>query len=212
LETDLILSGMMPSDARQRTREFARAWKEEYAAGIEVRQGEFEMRRAQAESKRIAEARFLRAQDQRSMQVALRALRRLLVEEALVDEVERDAAAGRFTGAENREGVFAQFATPYDVAIECANVQDYCARVYGAVDPARVCTFDFGEALTCHAMQGSQAEHVGVVFDGPFWGAWKNDRVGALRWSYTALTRSAGHLALFSVRRTEENWANKGVS
>lgn len=201
LESDLILAGMLSGDARQRCREITRAWAEEYALGVEERQAEFEMRRSHAEGKKIAEAKFKRASSPREISAALKSLRRCGADDRLVDEVEREAAAGVFTGAETREGVFARFATPYDVASECADVQDYCARVYGAVDPKHACTLDRGEALTCHAMQGSQAKYVGVVFDGPFWGAWKNDRVGALRWAYTAITRSAGNLALFSIRR-----------
>jgi hypothetical protein len=50
-------------------------------------------------------------------------------------------------------------------------------------------------------MQGSEAQEVGVVVDGAFYGAWKNDRVGALKWIYTAVTRTSADLTLFGIAR-----------
>ncbi len=99
------------------------------------------------------------------------------------------------------EGVLEKFATPSDVALETEGVQAYCEARYGALNPDKVAVLDFGEALTCHAMQGSQAKNVGVVIDGGFWFAWRSDRRGALQWMYTAETRTTDALALFSIER-----------
>lgn len=201
LESHLILGGTNPQDAKQRTREVSRAWREEYVAGIEERKPEYEMHRQQAETKKVLGERFRRAGSVREQMNILKAIRRLDVLPALVEETEREATTGALSGAENRVAAFERFSTNHDIALDCESALDYCQRVYGAVDPAQVCTFDLGEAVTGHSMQGNQAQWVGVVFDGAFWGMWKNDRKAALQWAYTAATRSTEHLALFSIRR-----------
>lgn len=53
--------------------------------------------------------------------------------------------------------------------------------------------YDYGYALTCHKMQGSQAPKIAVVLDGVH-------RMGdeeRARWIYTAVTRSADKLVIF---------------
>jgi exodeoxyribonuclease V len=54
--------------------------------------------------------------------------------------------------------------------------------------------YDFGYALTCHKMQGSQAEDVGVVLEPGLMKMGLEDR---RKWIYTAVTRSANKLTVF---------------
>jgi exodeoxyribonuclease-5 len=53
--------------------------------------------------------------------------------------------------------------------------------------------YDFGYALTCHKMQGSQAAEVGVVVEG---GMARMPREDRIRWLYTAVTRAAERLTV----------------
>jgi exodeoxyribonuclease-5 len=53
--------------------------------------------------------------------------------------------------------------------------------------------YDFGYALTCHKMQGSQTPEVGVVIEPSLARMGKEDRA---RWTYTAVTRAAERLTV----------------
>jgi len=53
--------------------------------------------------------------------------------------------------------------------------------------------YDYGYALTCHKMQGSQAEKVAVVLDGVH----RMPVEKRTRWIYTAVTRSSDKLVIF---------------
>lgn len=53
--------------------------------------------------------------------------------------------------------------------------------------------YDFGSALTCHKMQGSQAPEVGVLVEGGMFRMSKDERT---RWLYTAVTRAAEKLTV----------------
>lgn len=54
--------------------------------------------------------------------------------------------------------------------------------------------YDFGYALTCHKMQGSQSAEVGVVIEG---GLFKLGRDERTRWIYTSCTRAESNLTIF---------------
>ena len=54
--------------------------------------------------------------------------------------------------------------------------------------------YDFGFALTCHKMQGSQASTVGVILEPGMLRMSRDDRT---RWIYTAVTRAAKKLVVF---------------
>jgi exodeoxyribonuclease-5 len=53
--------------------------------------------------------------------------------------------------------------------------------------------YDFGYALTCHKMQGSQAADVAVVLEP---GLYRMGREERTRWTYTAVTRAAERLTV----------------
>ena len=203
LESDLIRAGMDATTARQRCREVARAWREEYEHGIEERGREWEARSADAQEKRIAGEQFMLAMARGNVGLARKALLRLEKAGGLGTQAWRVEVEGKIARGEalNYSVVLHGFATPYDAAIDCSNALEYCMHVYGALDPARVVVCDFGEALTCHSMQGDQAENVGVVFDSAFWGSWRHSREDALRFAYTAITRTTQQLALFGIAR-----------
>lgn len=203
LESDLIRSGVKAGDARQRCRDIAAAWAQEYTEAVNDRQAEFEVRRANALDALSARARFAAAVHSGDKPAATRALKKL--GKAIEVDVDVPAASLAVTLPDDPVAFLEQYkvASPWEAVAECASVQHYCQRVYSALDPKQVAVFDFGEALTCYAMQGSQAQQVGVVFDTPFWGCWRNDRVGALRWAYTAVTRTTDELLLFGIARAK---------
>lgn len=203
LESDLIRAGMKAGEARQRCREVAAAWAQEYAAAIEDRQAEFETRRASALDALSARSRFAAAVRDGDSKAAVRALKKL----GKAIEVDVDAAAAALSaGLPEDSAAFLEqhrIASPWESVADCGSVFAYCQRVYNALDPKQVAVFDLGEALTCYSMQGSQAAEVGVVFDSPFWGCWRNDRVAALKWAYTAVTRTTDELLLFGIARAK---------
>lgn len=203
LESGLIRGGEEPGRARDRMRRIAHAWASEYAHGIEEYQGEFERAQGEAQDRVIASARFRKAAEEKSKSGMLAELRRLWRGGGPEARERSVVIAGRVERGEaiDVEETLRVFQTPRDVALECPNVQTYCERVYGALDPERVIVLDEGEALTCHAMQGDQAEHVGIAFDGAFWGMWRNDRETGMKWGYTAETRCERELALFSIAK-----------
>jgi AAA domain-containing protein len=205
LESDLIRAGIEAPAARQACREVARAWREEYIKAIEEQEPEWERRKVDAHDKRIAGARFAMACEKGDRKAAERALgyvEKLSWPKAAAT-LRAQLAAGDLDGVDHHllEAIMPGFAIPSDVALECASVQSWCRAAYGAIDPDTVAVFDFGEALTCQAMQGSQAKHVGAILDSAFWGCWKHAREDGLKWIYTAVTRTEDQLALFSIAR-----------
>ena len=56
---------------------------------------------------------------------------------------------------------------------------------------------DFGECLTIHKSQGSQWDHVGIVWHRALWGAYYKDKGNWKRLLYTALTRSSDNVKLW---------------
>ncbi len=194
LESDLILAGVDPGKARARCNTILRTWKAEYNKAVDDHQKEFETRQANALDKRICVAKLVAANGNRS--VVARAFQ--MLGKAGVDSNFIAAFRDRESFVESD---FEPIWNVYDVAAECSDAQMYCERVYGALRAKEACQFDFGECLTAHAMQGSAAKHVGVVFDSAFWGMWRNDRKAALQWAYTSLTRTTDHLALFGIAR-----------
>ena len=77
--------------------------------------------------------------------------------------------------------LFAEKTIDYDRAQEMGLSLSRMGRLY-----------DFGFALTCHKMQGSQAPEVAVLLDGMK--AMRKD--DATRWQYTAVTRASDRLVL----------------
>jgi energy-coupling factor transporter ATP-binding protein EcfA2 len=200
LESDLILMGAPPDQARQRMRETARAWKDEYGHWVEALEPEWLESRKRAEQRRVACANWDDARTRGELRHALHRVDRVSPNPAVLAQVDAQITQGRFDRQENRAGVLdALYSDERDVAIDCESTLAYAIQVYGAVNYSDVAVFDFGECLTGHAMQGSQAETVGVIFDRAFWAAWSKERREALQWAYTAVTRTTRDLALFSL-------------
>lgn len=73
----------------------------------------------------------------------------------------------------------------------------HCSPPWG--DP--IVNVQYGYVLTCHAAQGSQAPHVGVIWTSAnTWMARKN-LAGARSWLYTAVTRAESSLTIWQVSR-----------
>lgn len=206
LESDVILwGGPDAQQARDTFRNIAYLWKREYAALLRSHEEEWQSHRARAEGLRAAMAAARESFDG-SAETFAKILKRV-VRNAVDGRGEQDARAIRAMVAfaekdeEKLEEALGQFANAKDCAADCATSQEFCEKVYGAIDPEKVIVADWGECLTCHAMQGSQAEKVGVVFDGACWGLWRNDRMGALKWAYTAVTRASKELRIFQIQK-----------
>lgn len=74
-------------------------------------------------------------------------------------------------------------------------------RQYGAVDASSLLHVDYGQCITAHMAQGSQWDHVGIIWEGACWGMWRNAQASAIRWLYTAGTRSAVSLTGFALEK-----------
>jgi len=200
LESDMILAGEEPGQAKDRAREISGAWQREYERGLEKFKPEYETACAAAERKVTHLAIFREAVRAGNADLAARALEVVVASVKASRQPEAKAAAKRLLTQVSDQDL-AAFQDPEDAALNCASVIDYCRKVHGALDPGAVAVFDWGECLTGHAMQGSQARHVGVVFSYYFGkGFWERDRIEAMRWVYTAYTRAAEHLVVFDLR------------
>jgi hypothetical protein len=190
-ESDLIAAGTPPEVARQRCRDVAAAWMKEMSKALMDGTAAWEKESAADQDRRIARARLEQAPDERSTKIALSRLSRLYMREVTMGPEQAPA------------DVLASLSHRFDGAADCSSVDAFFARYLGApnVRTEPVAVVDWGEALTGHAMQGSEAREVGVVVDGAFYGAWKHDRVGALKWIYTAVTRTSADLTLFGIAR-----------
>jgi hypothetical protein len=202
-ESDLILRNPGDTGARNFARNAARAWRVEYKAMLSLYASEFQGRKAEALTRAapralLEQALLDGAADKASAVLGLLHERgdwptdetRLTMARAALAEV------GTVSADDVHEVAAALCAPLYDTAKDEAardseDHETYAQRVYGALNPNLVTLFDVGEGLTGHAMQGSQAKHVGIVADRSFYGAWKRDRRSAMRWAYTALTRTS---------------------
>ena len=99
---------------------------------------------------------------------------------ASVDFVEDDQQALNLLMSEHQ--FFAEKTIDYEKALEMGISMSQLGPLY-----------DFGYALTCHKMQGSQASEVGVVVEPGLMRLGRDDRT---RWLYTAITRAADRLTV----------------
>lgn len=99
---------------------------------------------------------------------------------ATIDFVEDNQAATNILLSEHQ--FFAEKTIDYDMARELGVSMAQLGELY-----------DFGYALTCHKMQGSQAAEVGVVVEPGLLRMQRDDRT---RWLYTAVTRAADRLTV----------------
>lgn len=202
-ESDLILRNPGDTGARNFARNAARAWREEYEAMLSLYAPEFQSRKAAAITRVAPRALLEQALldgdvdkasavlgllhergDWPTDEVRLTMARTALAEVGPVSEDDVPAVAAALC-----EPLYD--AAKDEAARDSEDHEQYAQRVHGALNPHLVTLFDIGEALTGHAMQGSQAKHVGIVADRAFYGAWKRDRRAAMRWAYTALTRTS---------------------
>lgn len=204
VESDLIRSGTPPNEARRILRDIARCWIAEAEKALEDQAVALSARQDSAEACKIAAARWksgeriLRA----NLLMMVRDLRKHGANSEALDELIATIESGALDSPQARAAhPCSALASRYEPLLRYATVLDYCVEELGMVPPADVAVFDFGEALTCHAMQGSQARIVGVVPDGAFWYRWREDRRATMQWCYTAYTRAADALCLFSIRR-----------
>lgn len=208
-ESALIRSGLEPSKARQRMRDVAKAWAEEYVMAISDREGEFANRQGLDRDWRIGVAGWVRyaKTDRKLAKTALLRLEKAsgvsgAANQRLAIVAQLDLGAFAETSDADLRALAEQvFPNRAPGACELPDVYSYCRHVYSALDVGRVAVFDEGEAGTCHSWQGGQATNVGVVFDSAFWGAWRNNRLEALRWCYTADTRAVVELAQFGIKK-----------
>jgi hypothetical protein len=201
LESDFIANDTDPS-ARSRARTFTRAWVEEYRDAL----NSLEPEHAKLRNRMETVSRWLaRLRTRPAPGVVVHAFRELAaVFPSTQQESVRQAAMTAYE--EHRyddiEAVFwSQKMTDCALA---ETTEDYAVLRYGALRPGRVWNVDYGECVTGHAMQGSQADHVAVVCDRSFWGLWLKDRVAGMKWMYTAMTRTTDQLALFRVPKGAE--------
>lgn len=207
-ESALIRQGAEPGKARQRIREVAMAWAEEYVMAIADREGEFLNRQGLDRDWRVGLAGWLRyaRSDRKLAKTALLRMEKAsgVTNQRLAIVAQLDLGAFADMAEVDLRAVVEQaFPNRAAGACEIPDVYSYCRQVYDALDVGRVAIFDEGEAGTCHSWQGGQANSVGVVFDAAFWGAWRNNRLDALRWCYTADTRAVAHLAQFGIKKAQ---------
>lgn len=99
---------------------------------------------------------------------------------------------------DGRDGHF--FVVPHLIGGE---VNDFRNHVGKKTDDrtTRTIHVDYGEALTCHASQGSQWKSVGVVWEGFMWVLKNQDPDTFRRWSYTAITRAQESASVFMLAK-----------
>lgn len=210
-ESDLILSNPNQPGARNYARNVMKAWRDEYDAMVSLYAQEWSARKLDA-ARRVAPRALLEKAllhgDAEKVVGALTMLHergdwpkdgaRLAMAQAAA------AGVGTVTKRSVEEVADGLCEPLYEVAkdrsaMTTENHVEYAQQVYGALDYQRVSVFDIGEGLTGHAMQGSQAKHVGIVACRAFWGAWKRDRRSAMRWAYTALTRTSENAVVWNL-------------
>jgi ATP-dependent exoDNAse (exonuclease V) alpha subunit len=67
------------------------------------------------------------------------------------------------------------------------------------VRPDNLLHVDFGEVITCHSAQGSQWEHVGLVWDSTARFMLAKDLTNGTAWLYTAVTRAKTTFTVFDL-------------
>lgn len=203
LESDLIVNmGMRAQEARQLCREIARLWKTEAADAYEARTQEFLDAKSAANGRRQAEPLWLAAKLKGDTRAAERFLKRMIADSRAEDV---EAKREHLRTVEGTEDELRQAArvldSVSDIAAKHESVEGYLTERYGAVPLGSVVSVDYGECLTGHAMQGSQAVDVAIAADGALFGAWKNDPKGAMQWIYTAATRAEKRLFIFQIKK-----------
>lgn len=197
LESDYLRAGGA-DDRRARTgaREIVKTWRQEYKEGVSTLKSQWE-----AERSRIAEcdAALRGLAKEGILSGTVHRLVGVLIDKlSAFDKVAAKAKALELHAKGDFNGLAEMFNDDHlRYCADALTVEEYAERRYQAIPTPLLWQVDYGECVTGHAMQGSQAEFIAVACDKSFWGQWKHNRIAAMRWLYTAETRTSHALALF---------------
>lgn len=198
MESDYLIAEAAPGTARNMARGIVRAWVREYREAVAGLSAVWQKERDIVEATRGIVA-HLRTFPSIGATVT-RLIETLLQNCDKQHDSEARARFRRLHEAGQHDVLLSEVLPPERIAWALAEtVEEYARLRYDALDTHRVWVVDYGECVTGHAMQGSQAAHVGMVCDRGYWGMWAKNRIGAMQWTYTGQTRTTFELVMFRV-------------